>query len=100
MLVPQAPGRRPRRGSVLVWLLVGMTVIVGVVAIGMDGGRMLDERRHTQTAADAAALAAGADLYQNYWSFHGKDTNGTARAAALNSAQANGFSNDGTHSTV
>src|SRR5437870_5675271 len=89
-----------RRGSVLVWVVVGLSVIVGVLAIGLDGGRMMDERRRAQTAADAAALAAAADLYANYVTNQGSDPSGTAAAAARSVASANGYTNDGVNSTV
>jgi hypothetical protein len=79
--------RRP--GVVLFWLVVSLTVIVGIVALTLDGGRLLDERRNVQSAADAAALAAGADLYANYTTNQGLDPNGTAAAAAQ--AAANGY---------
>src|SRR5437588_11016774 len=48
-----------RSGSSTVWLAVSLTAIVGIVALGMDGGRMMEERRRAQAAADAAALAGG-----------------------------------------
>ena len=84
--------RKPTRpGSVLVWLVLSLSVIVGIVAICLDGGRMLEERRRVQAAADAAALAAGADLYENYWVNQGLDPLGTAKAAAIASAAANGL---------
>jgi hypothetical protein len=82
----------PRSGKVLVWVVLSLAVIVGVVAIDLDGGRLLEERRRDQGAADAAALAAGADLYENYWTNHGLDPAGTARTAAVNAAVANGLS--------
>jgi hypothetical protein len=75
-------------------------VLAGVVAIALDGGRLLEERRRTQTAADAAALAAAADLYANYPANQGADPAGTAQAAALRLAAANGYANDGTASVV
>jgi hypothetical protein len=85
-------GRRPARpGKVLVWVVLSLAVIVGIVAINLDGGRLLEERRRTQAAADAAALAAGADLYENYWTNKGQDSNGTAQAAAVKSAASNGL---------
>jgi hypothetical protein len=61
------------------------------VAINLDGGRLLEERRRAQAVADAAALAAGADLYTHYWDFQGRDPMGTASAAAANTAVANGY---------
>jgi hypothetical protein len=85
---------------VLPWLLLSLGVILAVVAIGLDGGRMMDERRHAQAAADAAALAAAADLYDNFLFGLGLDPFGTAAAAARRSAAANGFADDGTNSTV
>jgi hypothetical protein len=92
--------RDPRRGAVTVWLLACLAIIVGILAIGLDGGRMLDERQHAQAAADAAALAAGANLYANYSQNSGSDPSGTARAAALQVARDNGYTNDGTTSIV
>src|ERR671935_1138641 len=89
-----------RRGAIVPWLLLAAGVILGVVALGTDGGRMLQERRAVQAAADAAALAAGADLYQNHWTYFGKDPGGTARSAALSLAAANGYTNDGVNSIV
>jgi hypothetical protein len=84
--------RPPRPGKVLVWVVLSLAVIVGIVAINLDGGRLLEERRRVQAAADAAALAAGADLYENYWTNHGQDPAATARAAAVKSAASNGLS--------
>lgn len=90
----------PRRGAVLIWLVLCLGVIIAIVALGTDGGRMMEERRRAQAAADAAVLAAAADLYQNYFPNRGLDPNGTAVQAALANAASNGYSNDGTTSTV
>ncbi len=46
------------RGQVLVIMAIGIIVLLGVAGIAIDIGRMIAERRHMQTAADAAALAA------------------------------------------
>src|SRR5437016_4623057 len=80
-----------RGGVVLPLLVVSLAVLLGIVALVMDGGRLLDERRHAQAAADAAALAAAADLYANYTSYQGTDPSGSAKAAALASALSNSF---------
>ena len=82
---------RPRRGAILIQVMVCLAVLIGIVALNLDGGRMMDERRRAQAVADSAALAAGADLYKNYWNCQGMDTPGTARAAALQIAAANGY---------
>src|SRR5207253_1368311 len=47
-----------REGSATVWLAISLLAIIGIVALGLDGGRMMEERRRAQAAADAAALAA------------------------------------------
>jgi Flp pilus assembly protein TadG len=91
---------RRRRGAAAVQAAVCLTVLLGVMAIVLDGGVLYAERRHAQDVADAAALAGAADLLQHYWPNAGTDPNGTARASALSTAAANGYSNDGTISTV
>jgi Flp pilus assembly protein TadG len=98
---PRRPDRQPRRrGSIAVTLTVWITPIVGVMAIVLDGGMMFTERRHAQATADAAALAAAGKLYVNYSVDQGLDPNHTASAAALAIAAGNGYSNDGTTTTV
>jgi Flp pilus assembly protein TadG len=89
-----------RRASVTALAAVCLIVIFGFVALAVDGGRLLNERRRAQTVADAAALAVAADLYQNWSKNKGLDPNGTAKASALSVASANGYTNDGTTSTV
>ena len=81
----------PRRGAVMVWLVLCLGVIITIVALGTDGGRMMEERRRAQAAADAAALAAAGDLYQNYQGNQGGDPSGSAAQAAQASAASNGY---------
>ncbi|MDY3554903.1 pilus assembly protein TadG-related protein [Gemmata sp. JC717] len=84
--------RAPRRaGAVLMKVAICLPVLLGVLALNLDGGRLYDERRRSQATADAAALAAGADLYANYWTNQGADPAGAARAAAEQVAVANGY---------
>jgi Flp pilus assembly protein TadG len=93
-------GNRERRGTVAIVVAVSLTALLGVLAIALDGGILLTERRGAQSTADAAALAAAADLYNNYTANQGVDVNGTAKQAALSLASANGYTNDGVNSTV
>jgi hypothetical protein len=74
-----------RRGAVLVLLAICLTAMLGIVALAVDAGLIMDQRRRIQSAADAAALAAAADLYLN------KANNATADATFI--AQSNGYSN-------
>ena len=91
---------RFRRAGVTPLAALSLAMLVGVVAVVVDGGSLLEERRHVQSAADAAALAGAADLFANYPANKGADPSGTAAASALAIASANGFSNDGVQSVV
>jgi hypothetical protein len=58
------------------------------------------ERRHAQSVADAAALAAAYSLYNNYATNQGLDPSGMAARDARSIASGNGYTNDGVTSTV
>ena len=45
-------------GQTLVWVAIMLTVLFGFVALAVDVGSLLSERRVMQNAADAAALEA------------------------------------------
>jgi Flp pilus assembly protein TadG len=89
-----------RLGTVAVLTAACMVLLLSIVAIAVDGGTLLSERRHAQATADAAALAAATDLFTNYWTNNGADPNGSAKTSALATASANGYTNDGTTSIV
>ena len=82
-----------RRGITIPAVALLLTGLLGVTALAVDGGLLLADRRRAQAAADAAALAAAIDLYQNWTSHKGKDTNGTANTSAKATATDNGFTN-------
>ena len=86
--------------AVVVLVAVCLVVLVSIVAFAIDGGMLMDERRHAQAVADGAALSAACDLFDNYWTNSGTDPNGTAVASALATAAANGYNNDGIQSIV
>ncbi len=87
-------------GSLTVLVAICLTAILGVAAMALDGGLLLDSKRCVQAAADGAALAAADSLFSNYGTNDGLDPSGTAQASALLTASANGFSNDGVTSVV
>lgn len=68
---------RRQRGAILVMTAVFIVVLIGVAALAMDIGRLVILRSQMQNAADAAALAAAAEL-------DGKDG---ARARAMAAAR-------------
>ncbi|MFL5342241.1 MAG: pilus assembly protein TadG-related protein [Gemmataceae bacterium] len=91
--------RLNRKGLIAAFVAVCLVVILGLTAISLDGGGLLDRRRQAQATADAAAMAAACDLYANFPTYHGVDS-GSAAQSALNVAATNGFTNDTTHSVV
>jgi Flp pilus assembly protein TadG len=52
-----------RRGTVTALVAVLMPVMIGVTAVGLDGGLLFLQRRQAQSTADAAALAGAYALY-------------------------------------
>jgi hypothetical protein len=84
---PQAP----RRGVVAILVAICLTFIVGMVAIAIDGGLLYLELRRTRAVADAAAMAAACDLFENYPTNSGTDPDGVAKNRALTVAQDNGL---------
>ncbi|HWP29313.1 MAG TPA: pilus assembly protein TadG-related protein [Chloroflexota bacterium] len=77
---------RPRaggRGQIIVLFALLLPVLIGLVGLAVDGGRLLAERRHLQAVADAAAWAAAAEV------LYGSPEN--AEAAARWYADANGL---------
>ncbi len=91
--------RSTRRGMITAQVAMSLTVLMGVLAVVLDGGLLLTERRHAQATADAAALAAASDLYFNWYTNFGTDP-GTAASSAKSVASSNGYANDGTRSVV
>ena len=89
-----------RRGAIVPFVALSLVAIVGVIAVVIDGGLLRDNRRRVQASADAAALAAAYDLYNNFQRFAGVDTGGTASRSAFATANANGYTNDTTNSVV
>jgi Flp pilus assembly protein TadG len=52
------PSSAAPRGQVLIMVALAIVVLLAFTGLAIDVGRLVAERRHLQTAADAAALAA------------------------------------------
>jgi hypothetical protein len=89
-----------RRGAVTPLVAILMIPLICFVALAIDGGMLLTERRRAQATADAAAMAAACVLYDNYPVDQGQGNVGNPVNAALTVASANGYTNDGTTSVV
>lgn len=82
-----------RKGQIVIFVAVSMVSLLSFVALSLDGGALMSERRHAQATADAAALAAASHLYYEYWVSSGNDPAGCTTAARAAAAE-NGYNND------
>ncbi|MFO3797605.1 MAG: pilus assembly protein TadG-related protein, partial [Anaerolineales bacterium] len=79
------------KSQALLLIALAMLALLGLTAIAIDGGNVYRDRRHAQNAADTAALAAALAIVKN---------NAGWEQAALDRANSNGYTNDGTRSIV
>src|SRR5437899_2769563 len=92
--------RQKRPGHVVVFVALMITILVGVSAIAIDGGIIQDDVQKLQAAADASALAGAEQLFKNWQTDQGLDSNGSAKDAAVRLASYNGYANDGIDSII
>src|SRR5688572_33001528 len=57
---------RNRRGAIIVLVGVAMVGLMGLVVLATDGGAIARQKRMTQTAADAGALAGAVEIYRSH----------------------------------
>jgi hypothetical protein len=77
--------KKGERGQAIILVVFSIIGLIGMVALAIDGGSALVDRRKTETAASAAALSAALERING----------GDWRSAALATANANGYNNDG-----
>lgn len=77
------------KGQALILITFGIIALIGFTALAIDGGRAFEEKRHAQSAADTAVLAAALAKV------NGEDYS----TAAQNRATSNGYTTD-TDNTV
>jgi uncharacterized membrane protein len=58
---------RVARGSTLIWAACVMVVMIGIVSLGVDFGRVQSARGELQTVADVAGRAAAASMNGGQW---------------------------------
>ncbi len=68
MSLPTSPGSAARRrdarseeGSILILTALSMVVLLGMVALAVDGSYMFTERNRMSAAADSGAISAALD---------------------------------------
>ena len=73
------------RGQAIIMIVFAIIGLIGMTSLAIDGGNALIDRRRTETAASAAALTAALIRIEG----------GDWRSAALATARANGYDNNG-----
>jgi hypothetical protein len=90
-LFSKHPGyKKGERGQAIILIVFSIIGLIGMTALAIDGGNALVDRRRTETAASAAALTAALTRING----------GDWRSAALATANANGYNNDGISSII
>ena len=94
------------KGQAVVFLVVGLVVFLGFVALAVDGGMAYSDRRHAQNSSDSSSLAGGgaaAEYMEDHFVYYSNWDGGcendigifNARLAAVDDAiaraAANGF---------
>ena len=82
--------KKGERGQAMILIVFSIIGLLGMSALAIDGGNAYVDRRKAETAASAAALTASITRIQG----------GNWRAAALATARANGYDNNGVTNTV
>src|SRR3989442_9362109 len=82
--------RREKRAQSLVIVALSATALFGIIALGLDAGRLYFQRRDVQNAADAGALAGAQELLPN-----GPDTIPTTAMIASAGCQASVYALQG-----
>ncbi|MDZ4159308.1 MAG: pilus assembly protein TadG-related protein [Anaerolineaceae bacterium] len=95
--------KKSEHGQILILLTAGLAVLLGFTALAIDGGMFFADRRASQNAADAAALAGAnaaaialdnAGIYFINFTCSAtavQNTINTAKTTAVQSAATNGF---------
>ena len=90
---PESARRRAAHcGQALLIFAVASVALVGMMAMAVDAGYLLGQRRGVQSAADAAALAADKAVQRNQ--------GGAVVATGLGYAAANGYANGGANTVT
>ena len=82
--------KKGERGQAIIIIVFSIIGIIGISSLAIDGGNALIDRRKTETAASAAALAGAVTRING----------GDWRAAALAAARMNGYDNNGITNSV
>lgn len=88
------------RGIITALVAVAMVAVFAIAALSIDGGRLLDARRHAKAASDAAARGAAIEMLEMQAGTNPTATLSTIRSSAFQIAAANGYTNDGSDSEV
>jgi hypothetical protein len=94
-----------RRGIAAPYVAICLIMMVAMLALTVDGGVLMSERRHGQAAADAAALAAASALFnedenRTSWTTTGVDSDGSALTSAHTTSASDGYVYNGSATSL
>ena len=93
---------KSEEGQAIVFLVLGLVVFMGFVALAIDGGMAFADRRHSQNGSDASSLAGGGEaaLYLEnthvmyaQWNCNDGDVQGAMELAAQKAIERAGTNN-------
>src|SRR4030067_1371741 len=93
---------KSEEGQAIVFLVLGLVVFMGFVALSVDGGMAFADRRHSQNGSDASSLAGGGEaaLYLEnthvmyaQWNCNDGDVQGAMELAAQKAIERAGTNN-------
>ncbi len=90
LLLKPVARKKSENGQAMILIVFSIIGLLGMSALAIDGGNAYVDRRKAETAASAAALTASITRIEG----------GDWRAAALATARANGYDNNGLTNTV
>lgn len=90
MSIKKINPRPSEKGQAIIIIIFAIVGLIGMSALAIDGTNAYADSRRAETAASAAALTAALTRIEG----------GNWRAAALSTAAANGYNNDGENSLV
>src|SRR4030065_2525858 len=94
------------RGQAIIFLVLGLVVFMGFVALGIDGGMAMADRREAQNISDSSALAAAGlaslelenrHVYYTQWNCNSANVQAAIQVGlttAIDRAASNGFEID------
>ena len=88
------------KGQAIVMVAFAVIGLVAFAALAIDGGRVFSDKRHSQNAADSAAMAVALAIARNPGFSTPAELQSYVEATGWQSAETNGYDNDAANADV